>query len=319
MSDRERASEQEQSSLLSLSSMSRHSKNNTASSVFTYHERKNIKGCGSLHERLGSESLRQFEQCWICLNTAVQPVATPGGYLYCRDCIVFNFGEQRQAWEDAVRAEKRAAALSAGATTDSDVVAFEQAQSLFGKKAKLKIDKDYDKEVGLFEHSDEERETREMSERIKKRQERKRKRLLMEETDSTNPPSASFWAPHETHKGRANIELLDKRQVKAASQKLILRCPASGEPLKLKDLIPVNPKVEEREDGKVKWLCNTSLKELAVQEVVLIKETGELILKEVIKEIGVGKNQTVIPMKSGESVFSSHNKVEINLFRPNIG
>eukprot|EP01054_Gregarina_sp_Poly1_P009285 Gregarina_sp_Poly_1__9284@NODE_575_length_7472_cov_59_507225_g449_i0_p2_GENE_NODE_575_length_7472_cov_59_507225_g449_i0NODE_575_length_7472_cov_59_507225_g449_i0_p2_ORF_typecomplete_len301_score46_85zfNOSIP/PF15906_5/3_7e28zfC3HC4_4/PF15227_6/3_2e05Rtf2/PF04641_12/58Rtf2/PF04641_12/9_1e02Rtf2/PF04641_12/2_2e05Ubox/PF04564_15/0_032Ubox/PF04564_15/21zfRING_UBOX/PF13445_6/0_00038zfC3HC4_2/PF13923_6/0_0014zfC3HC4/PF00097_25/0_017zfC3HC4_3/PF13920_6/0_029zfC3HC4_3/PF13920_6/3_4e03Ima1_N/PF09779_9/0_5 len=300
--------------------MSRHSKNNTASSVFTYHERKNVKGCGSLHERLGLESLRRFEQCWICLKVATRPVATPEGYLYCRDCIIFNFGQQKEDWEKQLSQQRREVALASIDTPqDEKTAAFEQGQKLFEKRDKLVIPKYYEKEVGLFEHSDEEQEIQEMSERIRKREERKRKRLVLETGESSNPPSVSFWAPHETHKGRANIELLNKKRAVVAPSKLIIRCPVSKRPLKLKDLIPVNPTIQESDDGKNKWLCSTSLKELAFQEVCLIKETGELVLKEVLKEVGATKKQTIISMKSGESVFSSHNNVEINLFRPNIG
>eukprot|EP01057_Protomagalhaensia_wolfi_P005831 Protomagalhaensia_wolfi_Nauph_80__5830@NODE_734_length_2052_cov_85_306011_g549_i0_p1_GENE_NODE_734_length_2052_cov_85_306011_g549_i0NODE_734_length_2052_cov_85_306011_g549_i0_p1_ORF_typecomplete_len301_score52_03zfNOSIP/PF15906_5/8_2e30zfNOSIP/PF15906_5/1_4e04zfC3HC4_4/PF15227_6/2_4e05zfC3HC4_4/PF15227_6/7_9e03Rtf2/PF04641_12/78Rtf2/PF04641_12/8_2e02Rtf2/PF04641_12/2_7e05zfRING_UBOX/PF13445_6/7_8e05zfRING_UBOX/PF13445_6/1_8e04Ubox/PF04564_15/0_0084Ubox/PF04564_15/59zfC3HC4/PF00097_25/0_00034zfC3 len=300
--------------------MSRHSKNNTASSVFTYHERKSIKGYGSIHERLGTESLRHFEQCWICLKPAVDPVATPTGYLYCRDCIIFNFGEQRQLWEDNIKAQKNAAVVE-GSPDEANINAFLTGQSLLDKQGTLSIKgRDYEDQVGLFEHSDEERETKDMSERIKKQQERKRKREV-EAGGSMNPRSVSFWAPHETHTGRANLEFLGakKQKRKAGNEKLVLQCPVSKTPLRLKDLIPVRPKVDQTDDGKTKWICSTSLKELAMQEVVLLKETGELMLKSVWKELGSDSKAAVVDMKSGESIFSSHNKVEINLFRPNIG
>eukprot|EP01068_Selenidium_serpulae_P013532 Selendium_serpulae@DN5973_c0_g1_i12.p1 len=75
--------------------MSRHSKNNTAHSIFTYHERKMMKDVGTLKQRLSGDSLRKFEQCWLCLRTARNPVATPKGYIYCKECIILNFARQK--------------------------------------------------------------------------------------------------------------------------------------------------------------------------------------------------------------------------------
>ena len=70
--------------------MSRHSKNNTASAVFTYNERKQLSGYGTLRQRLGTESQRAFEKCNICLGTAVEPKACEDGHMFCSDCIVEN-------------------------------------------------------------------------------------------------------------------------------------------------------------------------------------------------------------------------------------
>ncbi|GAB66887.1 hypothetical protein PCYB_102370 [Plasmodium cynomolgi strain B] len=53
--------------------MTRHSKNNTANPIFTYHERKKVSDVGTLKERLGKDSMRRFEQCWICLRSAETP------------------------------------------------------------------------------------------------------------------------------------------------------------------------------------------------------------------------------------------------------
>eukprot|EP01053_Blabericola_migrator_P008144 Blabericola_migrator_1__8143@NODE_41_length_17267_cov_152_291279_g37_i0_p5_GENE_NODE_41_length_17267_cov_152_291279_g37_i0NODE_41_length_17267_cov_152_291279_g37_i0_p5_ORF_typecomplete_len304_score51_98zfNOSIP/PF15906_5/5_2e29zfNOSIP/PF15906_5/7_7e03Rtf2/PF04641_12/1_7e02Rtf2/PF04641_12/8e02Rtf2/PF04641_12/2_1e06zfC3HC4_4/PF15227_6/7e06zfC3HC4_4/PF15227_6/8_1e03zfC3HC4_2/PF13923_6/3_6e05zfC3HC4_2/PF13923_6/9_1e03zfRING_UBOX/PF13445_6/0_00048zfRING_UBOX/PF13445_6/2_8e03zfC3HC4/PF00097_25/0_0011Ub len=302
--------------------MSRHSKNNTASSVFTYHERKSIKGYGSIHERLGTESLRQFEQCWICLKIAEEPVATPEGYLFCRDCIIFNFGKQREHWTALKEKERQAEELRKGQdnSNSDDVEAFIKGQDLFHKEARVRIKGNVESEFGYFENSDEERETVAMAERFKLQQARKRKKLVANEGESSNPSSVSFWAPHETHTGRANLELLGDghKKHKKTEDRLVLKCPISNKPLRLKDLVTVHPKVEERDDGKTKWICSVSLKELGMQPVVLDRKTGELMLKEVLKEMGMKAPPSLIEMKTGESIFASHNKVEINVFRPNI-
>ncbi len=55
--------------------MSRHAKNNTASSYFTYHERQKLK-YGTQKQRIGKDSLTNFDWCNLSLATAKNPVVT---------------------------------------------------------------------------------------------------------------------------------------------------------------------------------------------------------------------------------------------------
>ncbi|CAM9960550.1 unnamed protein product [Choristocarpus tenellus] len=69
----------------------KHSKNNTASSVFSYWEKG--EACGDGHYgtqklRLGSDSQQPFGHCSLCVHPSVDPMATPSGHIYCRECIV---------------------------------------------------------------------------------------------------------------------------------------------------------------------------------------------------------------------------------------
>ena len=67
--------------------MTKHSKNNTASSVFSYAEYKKAgKEYGSKRQRLGNESMRRFDACALCLNSARDPVACNEGHLFCKEC-----------------------------------------------------------------------------------------------------------------------------------------------------------------------------------------------------------------------------------------
>jgi len=44
--------------------------------------------------------MRSFEHCWLCLRPALKPVCTPGGYLFCKDCIVLNLAKQKKDYEE---------------------------------------------------------------------------------------------------------------------------------------------------------------------------------------------------------------------------
>ena len=79
--------------------MSKHSKNNRGSSVFTYMERKMLKGknlWGDIQGRLSQDNQKSFEQCSICLSFASNPVCCPKGSLFCKQCLLENFLFQKQ-------------------------------------------------------------------------------------------------------------------------------------------------------------------------------------------------------------------------------
>ncbi|KAI9502340.1 hypothetical protein BX070DRAFT_184876, partial [Coemansia spiralis] len=75
--------------------MVRHSKNNTASGVFTYAERQMVD-YGTKSKRLGSDSKRPFDSCHLCLNTSRLPMVCTEGHLFCKECIMANILEQKR-------------------------------------------------------------------------------------------------------------------------------------------------------------------------------------------------------------------------------
>ncbi|KAG0225155.1 hypothetical protein BGW41_004810 [Actinomortierella wolfii] len=74
--------------------MSRHSKNNTARGHFTYAERQMLD-YGTKKQRLGRDSMRDFDACYLCLQKARDPVCCNQGHLSCRECIYENILAQR--------------------------------------------------------------------------------------------------------------------------------------------------------------------------------------------------------------------------------
>ncbi|KAF8207550.1 hypothetical protein K438DRAFT_1815199, partial [Mycena galopus ATCC 62051] len=75
----------------------KHSKNNTASSIFSYAEyRKASAEYGTKRQRLGNESMRRFDACSLCLQTAREPVCCKDGHLFCKECAVNDLLSQKQ-------------------------------------------------------------------------------------------------------------------------------------------------------------------------------------------------------------------------------
>ncbi|KAI0027872.1 hypothetical protein K488DRAFT_60244 [Vararia minispora EC-137] len=75
--------------------MTKHSKNNTASSIFSYAEYKKLP-YGTKRQRLGADSLRPFDACVLCLQRARTPVACAEGHLFCKECVYADLLEQRK-------------------------------------------------------------------------------------------------------------------------------------------------------------------------------------------------------------------------------
>ena len=47
--------------------MSKHSKNNTSSTAFTYGEKQKLKGIyGTIEQRVGQDSQKTFDMCTMC-------------------------------------------------------------------------------------------------------------------------------------------------------------------------------------------------------------------------------------------------------------
>ncbi|KAF8902559.1 hypothetical protein CPB84DRAFT_1707514 [Gymnopilus junonius] len=76
--------------------MTKHSKNNTASSIFTYAEYKKLD-YGTKRQRLGNESMRRFDACALCLDRAREPLACQEGHLFCKECVYTDLLTQKNA------------------------------------------------------------------------------------------------------------------------------------------------------------------------------------------------------------------------------
>jgi nitric oxide synthase-interacting protein len=76
--------------------MSRHSKNCTAHSVFTYNEKKKLKEYGTIQQTLGMDSFKPFHFCSLCLKPADSPTICKEGHLFCRDCIITSLVMQKK-------------------------------------------------------------------------------------------------------------------------------------------------------------------------------------------------------------------------------
>lgn len=79
--------------------MTRHGKNCTASSVYSYHERQRdarVSGFGTLHERLGADSIKEFDCCCLTLQPCKEPMVSKDGYIFDKEAILEYILQQKK-------------------------------------------------------------------------------------------------------------------------------------------------------------------------------------------------------------------------------
>lgn len=77
--------------------MTRHARNCTAGAVYTYHEKKKdaaASGYGTNTQRVGKDSVKDFDCCCLTLQPCRYPVIT---YVSCGLCVTIELNAQRKA------------------------------------------------------------------------------------------------------------------------------------------------------------------------------------------------------------------------------
>ncbi|KAJ2959553.1 hypothetical protein NQZ79_g5023 [Umbelopsis isabellina] len=261
--------------------MPRHSKNNTASSVFTYHE-VNQLNYGTKKQRLGRDSFRAFNACFLCLQVARDPVACQQGHLACKECMYESILSQKQAimrqqrlGEQKLREEQekqfaeeeqaKLAMLASFERTQTSVLPDER-RRLANESIETSTSREFTKEANTpiaasastgkllirirkFELNSEERQRiveKETAEAMKKLKEAK-----AEEAKAKLP---SFWLPSLTPSADSTGE-------KEKAEKIQPMCAASQlHPLSIKSLINVLFTQEDEKTGNA--ICPACMKGL---------------------------------------------------------
>lgn len=290
--------------------MSRHSKNSTAATHFTYHE-KAAADHGTLKRRFGKDSQLPFGFCCLCVastHDGKSPLVSPSGYVYCKECIYANLlsqkrtiqenllsyerflEKQEQSEQDAVVAKERAqlqrfldSATGGGIVSSSNDNAAdgEQDADAYKKKLREKVDRTTDDD----------------------------KRDAMKRT--------SFWIPDCTPTVEAKVEKPDTKT----------RDPMSLEELKLKHLMPVKFEWSSSHGEQPHVLCAVTKKEITHHQSVLIRPSGLVILESCVKDMVLPtmtcpitglklRKKDIVKLQAGGTGFSAHSTVEAKKYRP---
>ncbi|PFH31342.1 Zn-finger, RING domain containing protein [Besnoitia besnoiti] len=279
--------------------MSRHSKNATSAPLFSYHERKKLKDAGTIRERLDTNALRRFEACWLCNRTALSPVCTPQGLVFCKHCLFLNFEDQKKKsarelkdWEAQQRTKKEEEALKKQEVATATQRKFLQQESniasYYAKQRKLTV--------------------AELEEAAKKPF-----RVPTGEGGRAEARAKSFWVAQNTPSAAA---------AEAKPPKKSLVCPITQKPLKLKQLVYLKPELlDDKETEFNRWACAVSKRAITNQKAAAVIPTGDVVLMDCLEKYVLNKKgghygdkiitkADIIPLVPGGTGYSSHNTVE---------
>ncbi|KAG0331460.1 hypothetical protein BG004_001655 [Podila humilis] len=225
--------------------MSRHSKNNTARGHFTYAEKQMLE-YGTKKQRLGRDSMRDFDACFLCLQTARDPVCCSEGHLSCKECIYENILAQKQEID---RQAKLLAAQEAQAQQEQEhkealaqqIILSEFEKSHMGVLSKTesirgKLTTAIDAPVPSSRSTNDKKRPYELDpEELERRSKQERvdvAKAVEQAEQAKKPVLPSFWVPSLTPSNK-------RTEFKAT--KLYTMCTAADKEhkLSLKNLIPV--------------------------------------------------------------------------------
>lgn len=306
--------------------MSRHSKNNTANSVFTYAERQKLaKEYGSAKSRIGQDSQRTFEQCHLCLMKAAQPVCCLEGHIFCKDCIMSNMLDQKKALKEAAAKkeynqlrEDTNEVLKKRNLESAEISNFEKDAFELGSSTKLK---EHLKEFKMkSQFTEEDYEELKKQKIIKNIQDQKP--MAFDDPDvKQGLVQTSFWMAEADKERKAQLE---RAAIKASdkdkpSDRMV--CPGDNKhTIKLKDFFHL-----KFENGE--FTCYASKKQLKFQKIVGLRTCGHVFIQEEFERFVNNQNKTcycgkqyldgdAIKIEPAHSAFSKHNAVEAKVYQP---
>uniref|UniRef100_A0A0K0F4K9 Nitric oxide synthase-interacting protein homolog n=1 Tax=Strongyloides venezuelensis TaxID=75913 RepID=A0A0K0F4K9_STRVS len=313
--------------------MTRHGKNSTASSVYTYAERQRDKKeskYGLIKARLGADSVNSFDCCALTLQPCKNPVISPDGYIFDKEAIALYFEQQikenkrkMKEWEKYIKdLEQSKNENETNKELERKIELFEKCHSkgVGDVEEGPSTSSTSKKRKHISVDSDDEAEAE-----FRKKKEKIDKKDNEGEKDKKHP---SFWIPELAPSAEKTI--IEKPTTK-------VMCPVTNKPLKFKCLldvifteIPEDQKGKEQHIAgkKIRYMCpithdlltnTTKCVYLKTSKNVITKECyDKVIKKDMIDPINNKKLKEgdVIELKLGGTGFAATNNLEAQIMTP---
>lgn len=191
--------------------MTRHARNCTAGAVYTYHEKKKdaaASGYGTQSERVGKDSVKNFDDCSLTLQPCRNPVVTKEGYLFDKEAILEYVISKKTEYTRKLKLYEKQ--LKKDANEQNELAAAE-------KEANLIKFMNREKNITSAPGKQSGNEPSTSS-------------SISNVANGKNKQLPSFWVP---------AMLPDAKISRVEKPDPTVYCPISGRPLKMKDLIDV--------------------------------------------------------------------------------
>ncbi|GAB6033225.1 hypothetical protein CHUAL_012829 [Chamberlinius hualienensis] len=288
--------------------MTRHAKNCTAGAVYTYHEKKKDTksgGYGTLHMRLGKDSVKDFDCCCLSLQPCRNPVITPQGVLYDKEAILEYILHQKREYARKLKEYEKSKRRE---QTELEELGLAEKRSQVEKFTK--------NEQSIVTKPHNAFKTTEPSTSISNMVGDKSKQL------------PSFWIPSLTPEAK-------KTQLKKPDKTVY--CPITNIPIAMKDLIPINFTPVVDPDDKASLIAKRNRYMCAVTHDILgntvpcavLRPTGHVVTMECVEKIIKidwlhpisGEKLTerdIIPVEMGGTGYSTTNALKAAVATPSM-
>nr|CAG4634873.1 EOG090X08E0 [Alona affinis] len=242
--------------------MTRHARNSTAGSVYTYHEKKRDaqqSGYGSHSQRFSKDSIKEFDCCSLTLQPCRNPVVSSDGYLYDKEAILeYYINKKKEIARQLKEYEKQN-------KRDEN-----EKNELKAAAHRSQVEKFIATEKGESLPSDAKPSTSTGT--------------LSNMADGKAKELPSFWVPAMTP---------DSKRVILPKPDTTIYCPVSGKVLKMKDLIDVKFTLAPNDEpGKsiisrqVRYMCPVT-RDILGNSVpcVILKPTGDVVTTECYEKL----------------------------------
>ncbi|XP_074659970.1 nitric oxide synthase-interacting protein-like [Tubulanus polymorphus] len=299
--------------------MTRHQRNSTAGSVYTYHERKKDakqSGYGSDNIRFGKDSMKEFDCCCLTLQPCRNPVITPEGFLFDKEALIEYILQQKK---DIARKLKEYEKQKKKEQSDE--------KELFAKERQSKVEKFVEKESSIISRPHDAFKSKDTAGEGTSKQTAAAASVsnMVNGKDKALP---SFWIPTLTPQSKPTL-------VQKPDEKV--RCPMSGKVLKMKDLTPIEFTLAKDGDKRslitkdLRYVCPVTNDALGNSvpcaalktsgKVVTMECVEKLIKKDMLDPFNSKKmtDKDIIPLQRGATGFAGSGlKLEAKKDRPTL-
>ena len=305
-----------------------------------------LKGIyGSQSKVLNTESMKKFQQCFICLQTLENPFCCSKGHVFCKDCIMNNLLRQKKK----IKKVRKELELTFKRESEEK----RQMEEL-GKEIELQIKRNKNDDFALRqtikEHNnnlnkalkiDEKEKLKIAENKLKEQLQRKEVFDYDNKIHKKQLAQTSFWIggngipsenqiidqkfsnPADKAKG-VLLAIKDKEsenkteKVKKPKVQLKMICPGDNvHKIKLSHLFKLSIKNSENN-----FICKYCEKLLNFQKISCLKECGHVYCTKCLAEIPGKhclcgkkiKNKKIVHLKESQSGFGSHNKTEVKVY-----
>jgi len=245
--------------------MTRHARNATNGSVYTYHEKKKdqaASGYGSDRARLGKDSVKGFDCCSLTLQPTSHAVISPQGYIFDKEAILKFLIDKKATYNKQLKEYEKQKQAEVNETREFVEEEKEIEKAKFEEREKNIVTK----RVEAFKSKDEdEGSISNMTEG--------RKRVL-----------PAFWMPSMAPQAKKS---------KLEKPEKTIYCPISRKPIKMKDFTEVKWTFVRDPDEKRSLISRSDRYQCAVtgdvfndsSHCAVLKTTGHVVTVECVNKI----------------------------------